>query len=142
MRRFLMPRTRVWWLVICCALAAVGVFMVFEVLDLEGSDLHKRIFQPPLSSQPTLAEMEGALRHGAFAVRDALGILQQRFAVSYFFSAITPPNQGKRFTSNRPRSRIRRVAFPHLPQPMSLTKDPWSRLLRFLDPLESAERSF
>jgi hypothetical protein len=41
--------------VIVWAVAAVAVFLAFEVLDLGGSDLAQRFFQPPISSQPTLA---------------------------------------------------------------------------------------
>ncbi len=115
MRRAVASRFLLWWLVVLCSLAAVAVFLMFEVLDLDGSDLHKRIFQPPISSQPMLAESEGAMRHGAFAVRDALGVLQQRSVVLYYFTVSAPPTLCKRLTSIRPRGSIRRASAPPPP---------------------------
>ena len=67
MRRFLRSRCQAWWAIVLCSLAAIAVFMIFEVLDLDGSSLHARIFQPPLSSQPAVAESENAIRYGTFA---------------------------------------------------------------------------
>jgi hypothetical protein len=70
MRRLLPAKSLTWWAVIGCTLAAVAVFLAFEVLDLDGSALAQRLFQPPISSQPTLAEAEGVMRHAAFGVPD------------------------------------------------------------------------
>jgi hypothetical protein len=115
MRRAVASRSLPWWLVVLCSLGAVAVFLMFEVLDLDGSDLHKCIFQPPISSQPMLAESEGAMRQGAFVVSDALGVLQQRPVVLYFFTVSAPPTLCKRLTSTRPRGSIHRVSAPPPP---------------------------
>ncbi len=91
MRSGIPSRSLVSCIVVLCSLVAIALFMIFDVLDLDGSDLQKRIFQPSMSSQPTLAELEGAMRHGAFAIRDALGVLQQHCAMLYYFSVSAPP---------------------------------------------------
>lgn len=112
MRRLLPSKSPVWWLVVLCSLAAVGVFMIFEVLDLDGSDLSKRIFQPLIPSQPTVAEAEG-VRHGAFAMQAALVVLQQ---LSTGFSrcpiAASAIYYGKRLTRIRARVDIHRASLP------------------------------
>ena len=70
------PRSLAWWTVLVCSLAAVGIFMVFEVWDLDGSDLFRRIFQPSIASQSALADSERVMRHGALGVRDTLSRLR------------------------------------------------------------------
>lgn len=86
--------------------------MVFEVMDLDGSDLYKRLFQPPIPSQPTLAEAEGVMRHGAFTVQNppgqpcALVILQQYPAGFSSPSCSTSSLRAKRFLRNRPRAHV------------------------------------
>ncbi len=42
MRRLLPSRSPPWWVIVLVSLGAVGVFMIFEVMDLDGSDLHGR----------------------------------------------------------------------------------------------------
>ena len=109
MRGLLPSRSPAWWVVVLISLAAVGVFMVFEVLDLDGSDLYKRIFQPPISSQPTVAEAEGIMRHGAFAVQEALGhlhalvVLQQSCTGFSRCPVDAPAISGERLTRIRAR---------------------------------------
>ena len=71
MRRVLREYSPAWWAVMVCAVAAVAVFLAFEVLDLDGSDLARRLFQPLIPAQPTLAEAEGGMRHPASGVSDA-----------------------------------------------------------------------
>lgn len=118
MRRLLPLRSPAWWAVILCALVGVGVFMVFEVLDLDGSDLYKRIFQPPIPSQPTVAEAEGVMRHGAFAAQEALGhihalvVLQQPSTVFAHCPYVATAVLCKRLTTIRPRADIHRASFP------------------------------
>ena len=73
MRRLLPSRSPAWWAVVLFSLATVGIFMVFEVMDLDRSDLNKRIFQPPISSQLTAVDAEGVLRYGALPIQKALG---------------------------------------------------------------------
>ncbi len=127
MRKAVPLRSLAWWVIVLSALAAVAIYMVFEVLDLDGSDLQRRILQPPISSQPSLAESDGATRHGVFMVRDALGILQQRFAVLTYTSLSASPNLRTRLTTTRPRGALRRVSFT----PPPAVDDPH---LRFAEP--------
>ena len=68
MRRVLPVKSLAWWAVTVCAVAAVAIFLAFEVLDLDGSDFARRLFQPLIPSQPTLAEAEEGMRHAAFDV--------------------------------------------------------------------------
>jgi hypothetical protein len=82
MRRILPVKSLSWWAVMVCIVAAVAVFLAFEVLDLDGSDLARRLFQPLMSLQPTLAEAERSMRHAAFGVSEAwcfplVGLLPQ-----------------------------------------------------------------
>jgi len=118
MRRLIPSRSPAWWAVVFCALAAVGLFMVFEVLDLDGSDLYKRIFQPPIPSQPTVADAEGIVRHGAIAVQGALGhlhalvVLQQPFADFSRCPGAAPGISGKRLTRIRARVDLHHASFP------------------------------
>jgi hypothetical protein len=118
MRRPLPSKSPVWWVVIICSLAAFGVFMVFEVLDLDGSDLCKRIFWPPISSQPAVAEAEGVMRHRAFAAQVALGhvhalvLLRQPFTGFSRCPHAAPAIFDKRLKRIRPRTDIHRASFP------------------------------
>ncbi len=75
MRCFLPSKSPTWGAAALCALAALGLFMSFEVLALDGPDSSQSIFQPPISSQPPVAEAEGIVRNGAFAVREPPGSL-------------------------------------------------------------------
>ena len=99
--------------------------MVFEVLDLDGSDLYKRIFQPPIPSQPTVAEAEGIIRHGAFAVQEALGhlhalvVLQQACTGFSRCPVAAPAISGERLTRIRARVDLHRASLPHPHQAMS-----------------------
>ena len=118
MRRLLPSRSPAWWVVVLISLAAVGVFMVFEVLDLDGSDLYKRIFQSPIPSQPTMAEAEGIMRHGAFAVQEALGhldalvVLQQSSTGFSRCPVAAPAISCERLTRIRARVDIHRASLP------------------------------
>ncbi len=125
MRRLLPSRSPAWWVVVLISLAAVGVFMVFEVLDLDGSDLYKRIFQSPIPSQPTMAEAEGIMRHGAFAVQEALGhldalvVLQQSSTGFSRCPVAAPAISCERLTRIRARGTYTAPPSPHLHQAMS-----------------------
>ena len=112
MRHVLPVKSRGWWIVVLCALATVAIFMAFEVLDLDGSDLYKRIFQPPISSEPTVAWAEEIMRHGAFAIPEALGHTQAldslqlpSTSVSRCLDATSVP-LGRRLTAIRPHARL------------------------------------
>jgi hypothetical protein len=74
MRRVLPAKSLAWWAVTVCAVAAVAIFLAFEVLDLDGSDFARRLFQPLIPSQPTLAEAEEGMRHAAFDVSGGGGL--------------------------------------------------------------------
>ena len=118
MRRLLPSRSPAWWVVVLISLTAVGVFMAFEVMDLDGSDLYKRIFQPPIPSQPTVAEAEAIMRHGAITVQGALGqlhalvVLQQPFTGFTCCPGAAPGICGKRLTRIRPRVDLHHASFP------------------------------
>lgn len=122
MRHWLPFKSRAWWAILFCSLVAVAIFMVFEVLDLDGSDLYRRIFQPPIPSQPTVAWAEGGMRHGAFAIHEALGHLQARESLRQPSMAVphcrdaTSAILGKRLTVIRPRTGIPRPSV-HPPAP-------------------------
>jgi len=122
LRMHVLPRSksRVWWAVILCSLAAIGIFMVFEVLDLDGSDLYARIFQPPLSSQPGLVESEGAMRQGALAVHAVVPHPLGSVVVQYSsFRAGSPGRTVAAFRRHlphtNPRVNARRAALSSLP---------------------------
>jgi len=51
--------------------------MVFEVWDLDGSDLYRRLFQPSIAAQSALADAERAMRHGAFGARETLSCIRE-----------------------------------------------------------------
>ncbi len=118
MTRLLPSRSPAWWLLVLCSLAAVGVFIVFEVLDLDGSDLNKRIFQPPIPSSPILAEAEGVLRQGTFAIQETLGHIHVLVDLPQTSARISrcayaaPAIVGMRLTRIRARAHIRRGPFP------------------------------
>jgi hypothetical protein len=126
MRQLLPSRSAAWWTVVVCSLAAVGVFMVFEVLDLDGSDLPRRIFQPSAVSQSSLAESERAMSHGACDVQGTLSqmrpvLLFQHLPLVFFGRVcISPALPGRRLTGNRPRTGIPRASLHSL----STTEDP------------------
>ena len=117
MRRFLPPRSLAWWGVVVCALAAVGIFMVFEVWDLDGSDLYRRLFQPPIAAQSALADAERTMRHGAFGVRENLSsireaaVFQGRRLLLSSWPQTGPPLSGKRFVNIHRRTDGARVTF-------------------------------
>jgi hypothetical protein len=118
MRRLLPSRYPAWRVLVLCSLAAVGVFIVFEVLDLDGSDLYKRIFQPPIPSSPILAEAEGVLRQGTYAIQKAPGHihalvdLRQPSARVSRCPYTAPAIVGMRLTRIHRRAHIRRATFP------------------------------
>jgi hypothetical protein len=118
MRHLLPFKSRAWWGILLCSLVAVAIFMVFEVLDLDSSDLYKRIFQPPIPSQPTVADAEGIMRHGAIAVQGALGhlhalvVLQQPFTGFSRCPSAAPGICGKRPTRIRARVDLHHASFP------------------------------
>jgi hypothetical protein len=120
MRQVLPVKSRVWWVVVCCSLAAVALFMTFEVLDLDGSHVCKRLLQPPIPS--SVAWTEEVMRNGAFASHEALGHLQA-------LDSLRPPSTGvtrclgamsatlaRRLTTIRPRTSLYRASF-HPPTP-------------------------
>ena len=51
-------RSSVWWGLVLCLSLLVGAHMVFDILDVDGSDLPNRIFHDPLLPQTSLAETE------------------------------------------------------------------------------------
>ena len=134
MRRVLPVKSRGWWAVVLCALAAVAIFMAFEVLDLDGSDLYKRLFQSPIPSELTVAWAEEIMRHGAFAIPEALGHMQAldslrppSTGVSRCLDATSAP-LGRRLTATRPRDRLHRASF-HPPAPSDEPSRPTRRAI-------------
>lgn len=118
MRRLFPSRSPAWWVIALISLGAVGVFMIFEVMDLDGSDLYKRICQPPIPSQPAVAEAEGVMRHGAFAIQAALGHLHALVLLRQPFTSLSrcpqaaPAIHDNRLTRIRPRTDIHRASLP------------------------------
>lgn len=59
-----------WWGLVLCASLAVGAHIVFDILDVDGSDLRNRTFNDPLVAQTSLVETKRPLhlasecRHG------------------------------------------------------------------------------
>jgi hypothetical protein len=45
-------------LVLCCALLAMGMYIAFDLLDLDGSGLHDRLFPCPMGGHPQQADAE------------------------------------------------------------------------------------
>jgi hypothetical protein len=134
MRHVLPVKSRGWWTVVLCALAAVAIFMAFEVLDLDGSDLYKRLFQSPIPSELTVAWAEEIGRHGAFAIPEALGHMQAldslrlpSTGVSRCLDATSVP-LGRQLTAIRPRARLHRVSF-HPPAPSDEPSRPTRRAI-------------
>jgi hypothetical protein len=86
------------------ALAVVGIFMVFEVWDLDGSDLYRRLFQPSLVAQSALADVERNIRLGALGVRETLSrirvavVSQEHLLFPPGWSQAGTPVRGKRVT--------------------------------------------
>lgn len=74
MRRLLRERSLGWWGLVLCLLLAVGAYIVFDVLDLDGSDLRNRVLQSPLVSQTALAEAERVILQAAKAQFAVAGI--------------------------------------------------------------------
>jgi hypothetical protein len=116
MRHAIPVKSRGWWAVVLCALATVAIFMAFEVLDLDGSDLCKRIFQFPIPSEPTVAWVEEIARHGAVATPEAVGHMRALgslrlplMGVSRCLDATFAPLD-RRLTANRPRASLHRVS--------------------------------
>ena len=119
MRRVLPGKSPAWWAVMVCAVSAVAVFLAFEVLDLDGSDLARRLFQPLIPSQPTLAEAEEGMRHAAFDVSGGggfrlLSVLPQSSLVHGAQSTTVPRLSAQRRPRALLRAHLRRAAFaPH-----------------------------
>ena len=116
MRRILPVKSLTWWAVMACAVAAVAVFLAFEVLDLDGSGLATRLFQPLMSLQPTLAEAERSMRHAAFGVSEAerfplVGLLPQSALLRGSRAATAPHLSGQRRPRALLRVHLRRAAF-------------------------------
>jgi hypothetical protein len=106
--------------IVLVSLGAVGVFMIFEVMDLDGSGLYKRIFQPFIPSQSTVAEAEG-VRHGVFAIQAAWGHLHalvalQQFCTGFSRRPVAAPviYFGKRLPRIRARVDTHRACLPPL----------------------------
>lgn len=117
MRHLLPVKSRGWWIVVLCALATVAIFMAFEVLDLDGSDLYKRLFQSPIPSEPTVAWAEEIMRHGVVAIPETLGHMQALDSlrlpstdVSRCLDATSAP-LGRRLMTIRPRASLHRASF-------------------------------
>jgi hypothetical protein len=49
------------WIVFACAFLAVGVFITFEVLDLDGSNFQHPFRESVLAAEPTSADLEQLL---------------------------------------------------------------------------------
>lgn len=116
MRRILPVKSLSWWAVMVCTVAAVAVFLAFEVLDLDGSDLARRLFQPLISLQPTLAEAERSMRHAAFGVSEAggfplVGLLPQSAMLCGSPAATASRLSGQRHPRALLRAHLRRAAF-------------------------------
>jgi hypothetical protein len=97
------------------------MFMVFEVWDLDGSDLCRRVFHLPLPSQP-MVDVAGALRHGILATSKAPG---HAYTLSSWppraaHVCLRPPTEPKRFAIHPTRIRAhleRRRAAHRTPPP-------------------------
>jgi len=116
MRRILPVKSLSWWAVMVCTVAAVAVFLAFEVLDLDGSDLARRLFQPLISLQPSLTEAERSMRHAAFGVSEAwcfplVGFLPQSAVLRGSPAATAPRLSGQRHPRALLRAHLRRAAF-------------------------------
>jgi hypothetical protein len=116
MRHALPVKSRGWWAVVLCTLATVAIFMAFEVLDLDGSDVYKRLFRSPIPSEPTVAWAEEIVRHGAVAIPEAVGHMQSLgslrlpyMGVSCCLDATSAPLD-RRLTANRPRASLHRAS--------------------------------
>ena len=90
---------------------------LFEVLDLDGSDLYKRLFQSPIPSEPTLAWAEEIMRHGVVATPETLGHMQALDSLwlpsadlSRCLDATSAP-LGRRLMTIRPRASLHRASF-------------------------------
>lgn len=68
----LRQRSLGWWGLVLCSLLALGAYIIFDVLDVDGSDLQKRILRNPMASQAVEAETKRAL-HQNSAAPDVLG---------------------------------------------------------------------
>jgi len=116
MRRVLPGKSPAWWAVMVCAVSAVAVFLAFEVLDLDGSDLARRLFQPLIPSQATLAEAEEGTRQAALGFSGAgcfrlVGVLSQSSLARGARSTAMPRLSGQRRPRAPLRAFLRRAAF-------------------------------
>lgn len=67
-------RSRAWGGLFLFALLAVGLYIAFEVLDLDGSELSSRLFGTAVAAEPARAETERLL-HQAPGTREIPGLL-------------------------------------------------------------------
>lgn len=112
------------WIVVICAFLAVGVFITFEVLDLDGSN-----FQPPfrdsvIAAEPTSADVEQLLPR----CPSASGA---QTSVSLCLNLPLPPEpleirsrSGAAGLRARVNHALPRASLRHEPSPTALSDDP------------------
>ncbi len=122
-------RSLAWWAIVACALAAVGAFMLFEVWDLDGSDLYHRLFQPPIPAQSPLVDAERTLRLGVFCAQDTEGgTCATRISLERPFSVADRLRPGPHLQRRRPAGFLRGTGRAPVGCPSSASLDDSSRL--------------
>jgi len=112
------------WVVFVCAFLAVGVFITFEVLDLDGSNLQHPFRDSVIAAEPTSADLEQLLPQDPSAPG-------AQSSVSLSLDLLLPPEPfGVRSRSgiNSLRARLNhalpRASLRHEPSPTALSDDP------------------
>jgi hypothetical protein len=71
-----------WWAVFLCAFLAMGVYIAFEVLDVDGSNLRDMGPGTAIAAEPASADAERFLHH-APAIADAPGLVFPSIPVAF-----------------------------------------------------------
>lgn len=98
-------RSSGWWGLVLCLSLAVGAYIVFDVLDVDGSDLHNRILHNPIAPPTLSAEAERSVHEGVLppdprARMEAPRLVERLFA---------PLNASARAAPESLRSRLRGI---------------------------------
>jgi len=75
-------RSHGWWAVFLCACLAMGVYIAFEVLDLDGSNLRDLGPRTAIAAESASADAERFL-HQAPSIADAPGLVFPSIAVGF-----------------------------------------------------------